>query len=417
MTARRWRAALLMALTITLFAGARPHSARADTREWSSVNVAVEEEDDENFLDHYLSRAPVQWRDTWEHSTGGLRIEQGCLTAGIWYQQNDFKARAPLGAHPYLDLAWQQRTDDERAYEYLQLDFRFPTHAHGVFGVRFRPSYDKSQQDFAALWDYGDGASPLQVQASFTVRDMFNKLWAFRQTVVGGHAEPYRAHPFEPGIHVVSRGARHRVEFESAWLTPSRKKVFDPLTDADGQFSLWGSRATLLGVQAFGDWEGELRGANEQVLSATEFAGTPGSGRVFRRRWTGEVAVRRHLTPALFAEARWLYQDRSQDWQPPAGPASFRAYDRMPALELDWTMKPDMVWRVGALYNRIAIDLDGRQQYFTYGARKESRAWIGLQARFGRVQVQGIEGIELDAEPYPVTFHHDKGFLSLQTTF
>jgi hypothetical protein len=31
--------------------------------------------------------------------------------------------------------------------------------------------------------------------------------------------------------------------------------------------------------------------------------------------------------------------------------------------------------------------------------------------------LQASEGVELDAEPYEVSFHHDKGFLHLQTTF
>ena len=52
-----------------------------------------------------------------------------------------------------------------------------------------------------------------------------------------------------------------------------------------------------------------------------------------------------------------------------------------------------------------------------YGSRHESRAYFGLDARFGRVRVSGVEGIELDPEPYEVWFHHDKGFLALQTTF
>ena len=51
------------------------------------------------------------------------------------------------------------------------------------------------------------------------------------------------------------------------------------------------------------------------------------------------------------------------------------------------------------------------------GTRYEDRAFFSLQKLFGRVRLQGIEGIELDKEPYPVTFHHDKGFLQLQTTF
>jgi hypothetical protein len=53
----------------------------------------------------------------------------------------------------------------------------------------------------------------------------------------------------------------------------------------------------------------------------------------------------------------------------------------------------------------------------TYGTRKESRAYLGLIARFGRVSIQGVEGIELDHEPYEVTLWHDKGFLQLQSTF
>ena len=34
-----------------------------------------------------------------------------------------------------------------------------------------------------------------------------------------------------------------------------------------------------------------------------------------------------------------------------------------------------------------------------------------------RVSVSGVEGIELDPEPYPVWFVHDKGFLQLQAPF
>jgi hypothetical protein len=69
------------------------------------------------------------------------------------------------------------------------------------------------------------------------------------------------------------------------------------------------------------------------------------------------------------------------------------------------------------MYDRIGIARAGVDPFFTYGSRKESRAYLGLDARFGRVSVSGVEGIELDQEPYEVTFHHDKGFLRLQTTF
>ena len=75
---------LPIGLSLVLLAAARP--VHAATGEWSTMSVSVEEEDDENFLDHYLSRPVVQWRDEWEGAHGGLRVNQGCLTSGIWYQ-------------------------------------------------------------------------------------------------------------------------------------------------------------------------------------------------------------------------------------------------------------------------------------------------------------------------------------------
>jgi hypothetical protein len=67
--------------------------------------------------------------------------------------------------------------------------------------------------------------------------------------------------------------------------------------------------------------------------------------------------------------------------------------------------------------DRVTVDQRGALPGFTYGTRNETRIHLGLQARFGRVLVQGVEGVELDREPYEVSFHHDKGFLQLQTTF
>jgi hypothetical protein len=57
---------------------------------------------------------------------------------------------------------------------------------------------------------------------------------------------------------------------------------------------------------------------------------------------------------------------------------------------------------------------DGRPRH---GARNESRAYVGLALRFGRLSLTATEGIELDPERYEVWNHHDKGFLQLQTTF
>jgi hypothetical protein len=53
----------------------------------------------------------------------------------------------------------------------------------------------------------------------------------------------------------------------------------------------------------------------------------------------------------------------------------------------------------------------------SYGSRTESRAYVGLSARFGQVSVYAVEGLELDPEPYEVWLIHDKAFLHLQTAF
>ena len=97
------------------------------------------------------------------------------------------------------------------------------------------------------------------------------------------------------------------------------------------------------------------------------------------------------------------------------GPGVFRERQLRIWRASDW-----LKLRVGGLYDRITITQTGTTPAVaikTYGSRKESRAYVGLIARFGRVNLQGVEGIELDHEPYQVSFHHDKGFLQLQTTF
>jgi hypothetical protein len=86
-------------------------------------------------------------------------------------------------------------------------------------------------------------------------------------------------------------------------------------------------------------------------------------------------------------------------------------------LELRSALAPRFAGRIGYLHDQITVDRTGRTLAGGEGTRKESRAYLGLDARFGRVRVAGIEGIELDTEPYDVWFHHDKAFLALQTTF
>jgi hypothetical protein len=246
---------------------------------------------------------------------------------------------------------------------------------------------------------------------------MFNSLWEFRQTRVGNRSEPYRKHPFEPALRVISRGARHRLEAYGQWLTSSVKDLHELDPALDRTQTLWGERGGIEGSLTRGAWTAEARFDQVQARSTD----TPVSGLTdalsYRRRWESELALRRAFSERVTGEVRWVYQERTQDWRPPLGDGSLRAYDRMPAAEVTWRVHERMLARIGALYNRIGVEQEGLIPAFTWGTRKESRLYIGLQARFGRVLVQGIEGIELDSEPYEVSFHHDKGFLHMQTTF
>jgi len=54
---------------------------------------------------------------------------------------------------------------------------------------------------------------------------------------------------------------------------------------------------------------------------------------------------------------------------------------------------------------------------FSFGSRTETRAYLAAMARFGRVNLQIVEGIEVDHEPYEVWAVHDKGFVQLQASF
>lgn len=407
---RRW-AATACALLL-LLAG----PARASIEEFATFDLSRMEEDDESALDHYLARAPETWRDEWERSPNGFRTSQGCLTAGLWNTEYEMKSRSPLGKRAHLDLQLLQVATDYADYQWLSLEFRFPTRL-GLAGVRFRPTYDKSQQDFALLWSHGDGATPVQVEAALTLEDMFNTFWEFRQARVHDHNEPYRRHPFEPAARVIWRGKKHRVEASGAWLTPSRKKIDDPDDRLDGAYTLWGSRFLVQAERQFSEWNIEARLDGERALSTRSYDLAPGNTRVYRRLWNGELALRREFGANTRAEARWIYRDRAQSWSPPGGDGRLAALDRVSGIEVSRRLTPAFALRAGVLYDRVGIGVHGGYPGFTWGSRKESRAFVGAQARFGRVTVQGLECIELDHEPYEVTFHHDKGFLQLQTTF
>jgi len=405
---------LLAALALTLLLAP---AARASVEEFSTWHVAVIESDDENFFDHWLVRQPLRWDDEYRAAPNAFRTSQGCYTAGQWYQANDFKARAPMGKHAYLDIGMQQMFDDLAQYQWVRFEFRFRTSGAGTFGFRFQPAQDKSKQDFAALWDWGEPGGPLEIGAAFTVEDAFNSLWEFRQSQVGDHSEPYRAHPVEPALRIASRGKHHRVELNGKWLTPLRADLLQPDLVKTGDYALWGTKGALLAVATAGPWELEARASDQQVLSHASTVGTPGDGHNFRRLWHAEGAVRRRIGAGWVAEARGAYQDRAENWQPPIANGEFLALDRGLAAELAGEPRKNWHARVGVMHDRIGVEQQGQVPVFTWGTRKESRAYLGLEALFGRVRVLGIECIELDSEPYEVTFHHDKGFLQLQTTF
>lgn len=414
--ARRGRLAVLgLALALALGFGVA-RSAHANLEEFSTFDVARAEEDDESLLDHYLTRFPEIWNDEWSRSASGFRTAEGCLTSGQWFIITEFKSRAPLGQRAHLDITYLQHNDNESSYDWVDLSFRFPTRA-GSFGVRFRPSYDKSRQDFAALWETGADTTRLHVQLAFQIEDMLNNLWEFRQARVGNASEPYERHPFEPSAQIAWRDRHVQIETGARWSTPSWKRI-DSATGPEERLSLWGALGwATVRTQALGlGWE--ARAWNQQAKSAQDVLVAPVSVALsFRRHWSTELAARRVLNPRLSIEGRWIYEERVQIERGTLGYASLTAVDRGLAAELDWTIAPHTHARFGYLHDQITIADVGNRGWFTWGSRKESRAILGLSARFGRVTVAGVEGIELDAESYQVSFHHDKGFLQLQTTF
>lgn len=392
-----------------------PLHAQAATEEFSTFDVTLQEGDDESLLDHYLTRPLLDWRDEWERAPQAIRTSQGCLTSGQWFIDTDLKVNAPLGRRARFELNLRQSESDVSSYDFLDFSFQFPSR-WGTPGILFRPLYDKSRQDFALTWELGADTTAFQLRTAFTMEDMFNNLWAFRQTRVGQKSEPYSRHPYEPAVAMVIRQPRFRAELAGQYLTPSVKRLMGPSGEIYSVSSLWGTLvhgSVELGGRGL---HLEARTTNQQASSSDQtIADFTGRGRDFRRCWTAETAVGSALTRRITAEARWLYQDRAQTLGPPSV-AFFHGIDRMLAFETRYGLSRSLTLRVGALYDRISIVHVGNLP-FSYGTRKESRAFLGVMARFGRVQLSGVEGIELDHETYDVWLVHDKGFLQLQATF
>jgi hypothetical protein len=407
-------AALAAALAATLCAA----PAGAATEEFSTFHVATQEEDDESLLDHVLTRAPRPWRNEWERAPMALRTAQGCLTSGQWFIHTDLKLRAPLGRSARLGVELSQSESDISSYDYLDFSFRFPTR-FGTAGASFRPLYDKSRQDFAVLWEAGADTTSFDSQVVFTIEDMFNNLWAFRQTRVGNASEAYLRHPYEPALRLRGRGDRWRAEIGGKYLTPSLKQVQGYTMFLPQRYTtLWGTLATAAVEADVAGFACELRGWNQQARSTDQPVDlSTGDNANWRRQWTAEAAVAREIAPRLGAELRAIYQSRTERWEPPLGPGDFDGIDRMLQLDARWEVTPAFQVRAGGLHDRIHIVHSGFQPYSTWGSRTESRAYFGISARFGRVSIEAIEGVDLDPEGYEVWWVHDKGFLHLQTTF
>ena len=410
-------AALLAALLATLPAvPAVP--ARADTEEFSTFDVKRAQEDDESYIDHLLMQPPLEWRDAWARAPQGFRTTQGCLTSGQWVMDNQLRVGTPLGRRARFGVVLDQVESDLYTSDKLELWFWFPQ-PRGTLGVMFRPYFDKSRQDFALTWEAGADSAPAQLRLTFGLEDLFNNLWAWRQTRVGGSGEPYERHPWEPGLKAGLRRARWRAEVEGKWLTPSRKRVgalgAAPPTSLQTLWGAWGT-ATLEAEAAGVTWC--ARTDHRQARSTdTPLDLTEGTGRSSRRMWDVRLGARAAPLPRLRLEGWWIYGERMQSDRAPLFPSRLSGVDRTLQGEAHWALNPDLVVRLGGLYDRIGDSVRYADGSVLASARNESRAYFGLIARFGRVSVTGVEGIELDPEKYVVWHHHDKAFVSLQTTF
>ncbi len=414
MIRRAARAAWALALVLPLAAA----PARGNVEEFATFAIAPQELDDESVLDHFLTRLPRAWRAEWARATGGLRTSQGCLTSGEWFMDTELKARAPLGDRAWFGIALLQSESDILAVRNLDLSFHFPQPAGAAFAM-FRPSAEKAAQDFALGWETGADTSAFQMRATWTLEDVFNNFWAFRQTQVGGLSEPYERRPYEPALDVAVRRPGWRVGANAKWLTPSRKRIANlggdqPLLHRE----LWGVAGGLEAERRIGVVTLEAAAQQRQARGHDRPLALGQVERVnYRRQWSAEGAVRARLPDERTeVEARYLYQSRLEFDGPRVGAAFLRVEDRVLNLDASRACGGRLTLRAGALHSRLGVARAHRTDY-SFGTRNESRAYLGLAARFGRVRVAAIEGIELDPEPYEVWFVHDKGFLQLQTEF
>ncbi len=406
---------LVAALTALALTSRRAH---AYAEQFSSFEVEAQDQDDETAMDHMMARLPIQWRDEWERSPQAFRTSQGCHTSGEWFQLTDLKLETPLGRDARFGVMFTQRVDNVASFEDLALAFRFPVRA-GRLSVEFHPASDKSRQDYALTWDTGADTSALHVRVTFMIEDMLNNLWQQRQARVGHLSEPYLRHPYLGDFEFISRHDHWRIEGGGRYLTPSTKQVLGLEVFLPPRVvTLWGALGWAAAETEMMGFQLEGRGENQQALSTDQpLDYSSEDHHEFRRQWTGEGAISRALAPRTRLELRWLYESRTEDYGAGIGPGRFDALDRITQLGISRDLHPGWRLGAGALYDRVAFARSGITPWWSEARRKESRVFVSLQARFGRVSVEGIESLDLDTEPYEVTWHHDKGFLRLQGTF
>jgi len=408
--------AFACAVTLALLSLSAP--IRASVEEFSTFGIAPQERDDESLFDHFLTRMPRAWRDEWSRAPGGFRTSQGCLTSGRWFVDTDFKARASLGKQAWLGVALRESESDVLDFRHLDLSFHFPQSVGALFAA-YRPDPVKAAQDFAIGWEAGADTGAVHFSATWTIEDIFNHFAGFRQAQVDDRMEPYERRPYEPALALAVRRPDWRLELGGKWLTPSRQKISD-IASQQLLFEreLWGVAANAAAERRLGALTLEVRSDHRQAEGRERRLDRPLAPLAhYRRQWSVEAATRLDLARSRTGiEWRYLYQSRTEF----AGRVPTAVYlqvdDRFFNLDLIREFAPWVSARVGGSYARLGVARANFTDY-NYGTRSESRLYVGLAVRFGRVRIAGIEGVELDDEPYDVRFVHDKGFLQLQTTF
>jgi len=404
-----------LAMLFALLVGAAP--ARASYEEFLTLNVGKLEEDDESLLDHVLVRQPREWRDAWEQSPSGFRSSQGCFTSGKWFLDHDLHVRVPMGDTSTLTIEMREVSDDEASYDWTRFDLRFPVSHVGTLGLRLSPTFDKSRHDAALTWEHGRPDSGFTVRAVMGLEDVFNKFWSSRQVRVGDESEPYERHPYEPELRFGWRSASTRAALGGKWQTPSIKFIDTHDPALHRRVHLWGVKYDASLAQRFGAHTAEIGFESVQASQYQFWDVEPGDHHTYGRRSRGEAAYTRWIGEQGRVTLRYVYQQRTQVWRPPIANHLLDVIDRMPWAEAGFRTPANSYTRVGFMRDRVTVSGIPWQPVYTEGTRLETRAYVALQLRFGRVQVEGIECIELNREPYDVAFIHDKGFLHFQTTF